>query len=341
MKNVACSLVALALLFSTVGVCAAEYPKMNIRGATANPAGDEIQAVALDKFKEILEKESGGNIRVTIYYGGSMGDEQANVKQCRSGELEFAQMSTGNLTPFAPAAGLFYLPYIFPTMEDAEKVFSDREFIKKLADLCAEQSRTRPLAWLHGDYRMITNSKKPIHTIEDLKGLKIRVPAVELQLAAFRAWGVEPHPLAWTETFNGLQQGVIDGQENPHSVNRAQKFWEVQKYITPVHYLVWTGPILVSEKWYRKLDDKTRALVDRAAQQAVEHEWKWAAEQEANAYQQCVDHGMIMVPLEDEQVWMERARSIWPEFYDKVGGKELVDEVLAIIDGGKQASPES
>ena len=69
-----------------------------------------------------------------------------------------------------------------------------------------------------GGYRIITNSKKPINTMADLKGLKIRVPAVELQLAAFRSWGVEPHPLAWSETFNGLQQGVVDGQENPHAI---------------------------------------------------------------------------------------------------------------------------
>ena len=331
MKRILCCAAMLGMIFASGAAFAAEYPKMHIRGATANPPGDEIQAVALDKFKEILERESNGSIKVTIFYGGAMGDEQANVKQCRDGELQFAQMSTGNLTPFAPAAGIFYLPYLFPKMEDAEKVFSNKEFVKKLGDMCAAQSFTRPLAWLHGDYRMITNNKKPIRTIEDLKGLKIRVPAVELQLAAFRAWGVEPHPLAWTETFNGLQQGVIDGQENPHSVNRAQKFWEVQKYITPVHYIVWTGPILVSEKWYRKLDDKTRALVDRVAQEAVEHEWKWAANKEAEAYQQCIDRGMVMIPLEDEPVWMERARAIWPQFYEKIGGKAMVDEVLAIL----------
>ena len=71
----------------------------------------------------------------------------------------------------------------------------------------------------------------------DLKGLKIRVPAVELQLAAFRSWGVEPHPLSWSETFNALQQGVVDGQENPYAIIRDQKFWEVQKYITDLHYM--------------------------------------------------------------------------------------------------------
>ena len=107
----------------------------------------------------------------------------------------------------------------------------------KMADEIAQQSRARPLGWLLGGYRLLTNSKRPITTMADLKGLKIRVPAVELQLAAFRSWGVEPHPLSWSETFNALQQGVVDGQENPYAIIRDQKFWEVQKYVTDLHYM--------------------------------------------------------------------------------------------------------
>ena len=126
--------------------------------------------------------------------------------------------------------------------------------MKTFNEAITEQSKTRPLGWLIGGYRVLTNSKRPIKTIDDMAGLKWRVPPVELQLAAFRSWGVEPHPLPWIETFNGLQQGVIDGQENPHLINRDAKFWEVQKYITDIHYMLWVAPILVSERWFAKLD---------------------------------------------------------------------------------------
>ena len=273
MKRCSLLLCALAVLVLCVGTAdAEEYKKQTIRAATANPEGSQM-TTAINKFKEIVERDSNGQITVQTFYGGSMGDEQANVKQLRNNEINLGVMSTGNLTPFAPSAGIFYLPYLFPTTDDAKKLLRDEEFSKKLADQIARESRTRPLGWLLGGYRVLTNSKHPINTIDDLKGLKMRVPPVEMQLAAFRSWGVEPHPLAWSETFNGLQQGVIDGQENPHAVNRDQKFWEVQKYITDVPYLLWTGPFLVSEQWYRKLDPKTRALVDRAAREALEHEW--------------------------------------------------------------------
>ena len=214
---------------------------------------------------------------------------------------------------------------------DAEKLFGNEAFMNKTADAIAKQSRTRPLSWLVGGYRIITNSKKPINTMADLKGLKIRVPAVELQLAAFRSWGVEPHPLAWSETFNGLQQGVVDGQENPHAINRDQKFWEVQKYITNIHYMLWVGPMLVSDPWFRKLDPQTKALVEKAAKEAAAYEWKWSAEQDESALKECLARGMVINDVSDEPAWTEAARSVWPQFYDKVGGKAVVDEALAIM----------
>lgn len=318
------------MLFAVTTAQAAEYKKMVIRAATANPDGS-LHVTGINKFKEIIEKESGGAITVQTFYGGSMGDEQANVKQLRNAEIHLAVLACGNLTPFASKAGVFILPYMFPKVEDAQKLFNDTEYMNKVGDEIAQQSRTRPLAWLIGGYRHITNSKKPVTTLEDLKGLKIRVPAVELQLAAFRAWGVEPHPLAWSETFNALQQGVADGQENPHAINRDQKFWEVQKYITPNHYMLWVGPMLVSETWFRKLDPATKALVQKSAQEAARYEWQWAAEQDQQALKQCLDNGMVVTELTDEPKWMEAARAVWPNFYDKVGGKATVDAAQAII----------
>ena len=332
MKRFAVLLCAASLILGCAfSAGAVEYKAMKIRAATANPDGSQ-HVEAINKFQEIIEKESGGKITVQKFIGGSMGDEQANVKQLRSNEINIAVLACGNLTPFAASAGVLYLPYGFPSGEDAKKVLTNDEFMKTLADKIAQESGARPLGWLMAGYRHITNSKKPITKMEDLQGLKIRVPAVEQQLAAFRAFGIEPNPLSWSETFNGLQQGVIDGQENPHTVNRDQKFWEVQKYLTEVHYLLWVGPFLVSERWYKKLDEDTKALVNRAAREACLHEWKWAEEQETIAKQACVDHGMVIDQLTDEPRWAEAARAVWPQFYDKVGGKELVDQMLKIME---------
>lgn len=331
MKRCFLALAALVLLLPCGEAKAADYPKMTIRAASANPPGS-VLTVCIDKFKEVIEKESEGAITVQTFYGGSLGDEQTNVKHLRNGSVQLATLACGNLTPFAPQAGVFILPYMFPQIADAQKLFNNKPYMDKMADIIAEKSRARPLGWILGGYRVITNSVKPIKTMEDLKGLKIRVPPVQLQLDSFRSWGVEPHPLAWSETFNALQQGVVDGQENPHSVNRDQKFWEVQKYITNVHYMLWVGPMLVSEAWYQKLDPKTKALVEKAVLAGAHYEWQWSAEQEAVALRDCQKHGMVENDLKDEPNWKTAATSIWPRFYEGIGGKAIVDEAQAIIE---------
>lgn len=330
LKRVLCAALLLPALVLAGTAQAAEYKKMTIRAATANPAGS-LHVTALEKFKEIVEKESGGAIKVQTFYGGSMGDEQANVKQLRTEELHVTVVACGNLTPFASRASLFILPYMFPNLEDAYKLFNNKEFMGKQAEAIVKESNARPLGWLVGGYRVLTNSKKPVASLADLQGLKIRVPAVEIQLDAFRSWGVEPHPLAWTETFNGLQQGVVDGQENPHGVNRDQKFWEVQKYISDLHYMLWVGPILVSERWYKKLPPDTRDLIDRAAAEAAKYEWEWSEKDVEKALADCLANGMTVQQLTDEDKWIEKARGIWPKYYDKVGGKAVVDEALAVM----------
>jgi len=330
MKRLVILMSVMALVLGAMQVQAANYEKMTIRAATANPTGS-LHTTAIEKFKEIVEAESGGKIRVQTFYGGSMGDEQANVRQLRNQEIHLAVLAVGNLTPFAPQGNIFYLPYMFPEIEGAYALLGDEAFVNKTSDVIAKQSGSRPLSWLVGGYRHLTNSVHPVKKMEDLQDLKIRVPPVEIQLESFRSWGVEPHPLAWSETFNALQQGVVDGQENPHTVNRDQKFWEVQKYITELHYLLWVGPMLVSEAWYQGLNADTKSLVQRAASQAAQHEWKWAAEQDQIALQQCLDKGMEINALEDEPKWQEKARSLWPNFYEEVGGKAVIDEATAII----------
>jgi tripartite ATP-independent transporter DctP family solute receptor len=330
MKGILLILASLCWVFLGLPGEAAEYKAMTIRAATANPEGS-LHTTTINKFKEIVEKESNGKIKVQTFYGGAMGDEQANAKQLRTEEIHLATLAVGNLTPFAPRANIFYLPYMFPKIEAAYKLLGHEPFTSKVADEIAKQSKTRPLAWLVGGYRHLTNSKKPVTTIQDLQGLKIRVPPVAIQLESFRAWGIEPHPLAWVETFNALQQGVVDGQENPYTVIRDQKFWEVQKYITQLHYLLWVGPVLVSDTWYQRLDKPTKALVTKAAREAAQYEWKWAAEQDQIALKECLSRGMELHVLKDEAVWQEKARALWPRFYEHVGGKAVIDEALAIM----------
>ena len=331
----ACLVLSLALLVPAP-THAANYKKQTIMIATANPP-ISIHAVTLEKFREILETESGGAITVRAYYSGSMGDEQTNVKQLRTQELHATVVFAGNLSPFAPTANLFGLPYLFPEMQDAPNLYSDRAFMNKVGDSIAKESNARCLAWMYGGYRFLLTAKRPVKSISDLAGQKFRVSPSEGQLQSFRAWGVDPHPMAWTEVFNALQQGVVDGIETPYTVIVDQKFWEVTKYISECHYLMWVGHLLVSDPWYQKLDPDTRALVDKAALEAERFSWQWIKDNEASAIEASKAHGMEIFQLEDEPVWIEKAKNrVWPMFYEKFGIKDLADEAVAIIEKARK-----
>lgn len=189
MNKIATALCAMSVIAVCGTASAADYPSMKIRAATSNIEASH-HGIALNKFKEIVEKESNGKITIEIFYGGSLGDEQANVKQLRNNEIQISTLTGNNLVAFAPSAGVFTLPYIFPATTDARKVF-DSDIAKSVNDTIAKESGTRPLHWLIGGYRYLTNSKHPIEKIEDLKGLKIRVSPSEMQLATYRSFGID------------------------------------------------------------------------------------------------------------------------------------------------------
>ncbi len=303
---------------------------LNIKAATSGPQGSQHMAL-LEKFKELVEQRSGGDLTVTLFPGGQMGSEEDNIKQCASGVIQMTVLASNNVTPFSSAAGIVGLPYIFTNKEDAKKLFNDTAFMQDLGDTIAKNSKTRPLAWAIAGFRVLTNSKRPVVKIDDMKGLRIRVPKTHIMLETYKAWGVEPMPLAWAEVFNALQQGVIDGQDNPYLVNRDNKFFEVQKYITDLHYMLWTGPLLVNEDWYKALKPAQRELIVKAAKEAEQAEWAWEDAASQKALDEMLAHGMVFNTLEDEKVWIDKARALWPSFYAEVGGEEVVKKAMAAI----------
>ncbi|GHV50004.1 Taurine transporter periplasmatic component [Deltaproteobacteria bacterium] len=336
--NTMSRLVALSLfvfLLLPSGVMAAKYKKQTIMGATANPSVGQHGAF-LNKFKEIVEKESDGAITVKLFFSGSMGDEVTNVKQLRNSELQIASVFTGNLTSNAPSAMVLGLPYMFDSKEDAYALFRDKGFTDDLAEKIIKEANVRPLAWITGGFRNITNSKHPIKSINDLQGLKIRVSPSAVQLAAFRAWGIEPHPMAWSETYNALQQGVIDGQENPYVAITDLKMWEIQKYVTEIHYMFWTGAVLASVDWFKKLDPDTRALVEKAAREAQEVEWVASAKIEEDGKEASLKHGMEIFAPSDEPVWKEKAQAIWKDFLKTPESQALADKAVSVIKAAKK-----
>lgn len=302
-----------------------------VKFASANPEESYHGQFGL-AFKENAEKMSNGKVQVNLFLSGQMGSEQDNVNQVSTGVIQMSTMAVNNVTPFAPIVGFCTLPYMWNRFDEAWAVM-DGSLREKLNQTMIKQGNFRALAWLTGGFRVLTNSKKPVRSLEDLKGLRIRVPKNEIMIETYKAWGINPVPMAWTEVFNALQQKVVDGQDNPYATIPQEKFYEVQKYVTNIHYILWIGPALVNEKWYQSLDPDTRKIIDNAALKAQEVERKWGVAREGTACLEAIERGMeVTVPANREKEWIEKGKTVWPKFYDKIGGKTFVDEVVKFLE---------
>lgn len=295
------------------------------------PESDPTHLAAV-KFKELAEEYTNGRVEVQIFPNNQLGSEQEVAQDLRMGTLEAEILYTGNLQPLAPSVGVLMLPYMFTTNEEVWKAMD--AIHDELNNRVIDEADVRILGYLEKGFRVLTNSKKPVETLQDLKGLKIRVSKVAIAIETFKSWGLEPIPMAWDEVFSALQQGVIHGQENPYTAVLSTKFYEIQKYITEIHYMIWSGPLIISEKFFQGLPKDIQDALVKAGKDTAAYEREISMEMTVQAKKELADKGMILLgPPKDEAEWQRRAQSIWPQFYDNVGGKGWVDQALALIRG--------
>jgi TRAP-type transport system periplasmic protein len=290
---------------------------------------DGLHGIASTKFKELAESYSNGRIEVQIYPNNQLGGEQEMFQGARVGTLEMTDGAVNNLTPFAPAVGFLSFPYMFETQDQAYTIL-DGDIGQQLKETVIDQAGVRILGFLEGGFRVLTNSRRPVRNIGDLEGLKIRVPGNEIMIDTWKAFGINPTPLPWPETFTALQQRTVDGQENPYWVIWEENFNEVQKYVTEVRYLMWLGPLVIGENFFQTLPEDLQDIVVRAGREAVDHQRSVMTERNEQFRRELIERGMEMIEPEDEDEWIRRAKSIWPKFYESIGGRELVDKIEEI-----------
>ncbi len=284
------------------------------------------------KFKSSFEAKAAGKHKVDLFPNGQLGSEETTINSASMGTLDFSVLAVNNITPFSPSVGVLTLPYVIQSAEDAKKLVTG-EVGRELAANTVRDAGVRIVGWAFSGFRVLTNSKKPVKTLADLKSLKIRVPKNEIMIASYQAWGINPTPMAWSETFTALQQGVVDGQDNPYITVSSMKFNEVQKYITNIRYVFSLEPIIVGEGVFKKQPvDVQKAILDAGAE-ATEHSFKWLAETEGRIKKELTAKGMqITDPADGEKEWISKASTaVWPKFYDSIGGKAKLDAVLKTL----------
>jgi TRAP-type C4-dicarboxylate transport system substrate-binding protein len=194
-----------------------------------------------------------------------------------------------------------------------------------------EEAGVRALGLMEKGFRVLTTNK-PVETIDDLSGLKIRVSPNDIAIKTFQAWGIEPLPMDWAEVFPALQQRVIDGQENPYTTAISSRFFEVQSDITEIHYMMWTGPLLISERAFAKYPEDIQQALVRAGREAVDYGRQVSSDLTEQAKTELVEKGMTLHGApKDEEKWEAAAQALWPQFYAQIGGEEWANQAIEII----------
>jgi tripartite ATP-independent transporter DctP family solute receptor len=300
-----------------------EYAKMTIKVGGTVPESHPITK-AQYLFEEIVERESGGAMKVEVYPNAQLGTGREMVEAVQMGNIQMGETTIAPFSSWTEEFSLLSLPFLFDDREHAFEV-ADSDLGKQMADNVAEITGVRVIGFWENGIRMLTNGKQPIRSPEDLDGMKIRVMENPLYLNLFTAIGANPMPMAFGELYTALQQKTIDGQDNPYAIVATNKFYEIQPYMTELgHVFDFTG-FLINEEWYQSLGEKEKELIDMASAEATAYQREEAVKYSLEAKQTVVDAGVEIEVLtqEEREAFREASKSVYDWF--KAEGKPVTD----------------
>ena len=263
-KNFVRSAIALAAAALLPAAAHAQAVKLTLGhgAAVGNPRHE-----ASVKFAEVLKAKTGGRIEVQVAPSAQLGDDAAMVTALRTGALDISANSQGAVANAVPEYAAFGMPFLFSSAASAFKLL-DGPLGKELADKSAEKGLVLLGTWDNG-IRQMTNSKRAITKVEDMKGLKMRVPPDATLVDIMKALGAESQQIKFAELYVALQQGVVDGQENPLVNIHASKLYEVQKHLALTNHQFQMTPFLMSKRSWDRLSDADRKAVQEADAEAT------------------------------------------------------------------------
>ena len=292
---------------------------------------DTPNARAAVKFKEEVEAKSDGRIEVKIRPAAQLGGDVEIIEQTQMGLVDIAIPPTGNLANFNEKMYLFDLPFLMTDNASMARVLDGEVGTELLGTL--ESNNLHGIAMWGAGFRHMTNNVRPITGPDDLKGIKMRTLQAPTILSTYRAYGANPTAMAYVEVYNGLQQGVVEGQENPLANISSMKFYEVQKYMTLTGHAYHTYAAVMNKNKWESLPEDLQTVVADAMIVGRDAARQYTDEDEAKILDAIKDQIEIL-PLTDEgrAAFIEASKPIYEEFAPKVT-QELLDKAIAAAKG--------
>lgn len=289
------------------------------------------QAKTVEKFAALVNEYTDGRIKVNAYAGGVLGGDDKMLRAIQAGTQEMYYGSLAPISGRVKELQVFDFPFVFDNMQEVDYVFRGPmgqriiELLKPL-DLIG-------VVWVETGFRQLSNSKRPINKMEDLKGLKIRVMQNPVALETFKAMGVNALPMDFSEVFTALETKVIDGQENPLIHMYANKMYEVQKYITLTNHVYTSSIIMVSKKFWDKLSPEDQQAIMKAGLDAQNFHREVMTAADISVVKDLTAEGVTVAPLAPEEIERLRA-AVKPvvEKFTPLVGEEFVTDFYAEVE---------
>lgn len=290
---------------------------------------------ALLKFEEFVEAGSNGEIDVQIFPSSQMGPDREMIEGVQTGVLEMAIPPSSFFAGWDPAFAVIELPYMYPSKDTAWKVLESEAGNGMLARV--QQQGLVGLGWLELGVRNVTNNTRPIASPDDLEGIKLRTMKVPAHVATFEALGANPTPMNFGEVYSALQQGVIDGQENPLAIITSQRFYEVQKYLSTTGHVFAVYMPVMSQFFYDSLTPEHQHLVREAMAAARDYQAELIAAEDSAQLEQIRAAGVEVLELtpEQRQAFADKTEDVRLQYRDEVGAGAYDAWVAAVTAASK------
>lgn len=277
-------------------------------------------------FQQYVDEMSNGTMEIEIVGSGQLGGERDMVEGMQLGTIEMASTANMVLSNFMPEFGVLDLPYVFSDYESAYRAL-DSNAIQTVIEKFAAEKGVRVLAFAQGGFRQVVGNKAVLE-VEDLKGMKIRVPESDIYIDTFNALGAAPTPLAWAETFTAMQQKTVDAFEITPAVVLSNGFFEVCSDISVTNHLFSPNPLMISESLYKSLTEEQQKVLKDAAVKAANEQRAWIESSTEEVYASLEEKGMKVdrPDLSGFQAVVESA-GLYEKYAERIGA-DLIDAVM-------------
>ncbi len=281
-----------------------------------------------EKFKEMVEKETNGAVSIRLFPNNQLGSGERDLLEgMQLGTVDLVVSSTGPMSGFEKKFMLFDFPFLFRDKNHAYKTLDGPtgQYVMGLL----EKKGIKGLAWYENGFRHFTNSKCAVETPEDVKGLKLRTMENKVHMAIWKALEADPTPMAWGELFTALQQGVVDGQENPIPIIYTAKLYEVQKHVALTGHVFSPSMLLISKRVWDKMPEEYWDILLHAAQESAVFERSEITRMEDEQVAKLKELGMA-VTYPDKEPFLKKTKVVYDQFREQLGDDgKLLDQILS------------